>query len=653
MRRSPDEPRSRTGTVLVALSVVALTFAITFATGALGSSGGISGHSGDPNVSAGASCASCHVGGTAPNVTLTGPTDVTVGTQSTYTLTITGGQAAGGGLGVSTTAGTLVAVASDTRLLAGQIVQRSTKPVDGSGAVSWTFDWTAPASPGTAALYASGNSVDLDGGPGGDASTEVSLSITVNPIPNIAPVAVVGGPYSGVMREGITFDATGSSDADGTITSYRWDFGDGSPVADFGTAGLHLQHSYATAGTYTVTLTVVDDTGATTSASVTAAVTEGTPPPPTVPPSTTTTTTTTTTTPPTTTAPVTTTVPANGRTVYNASCANCHGPSGQGGIGPSLVASTLSASAINTVTANGSGAMPGFATILSPAELRAVVALTASMQSSTAPPTTTTTLPPAATGADIYSSSCAGCHGAQGQGGVGPSLIDAPAAVVVIRAITANGAGTMPGFADQLTDSQIDLISAYVASLAPSTPADDPGTEDDDDDDESDSSVITDPGQSLYVANCASCHGADGTGGSASELDRFYESDDLISLINRGPGDMPPFAELLSEAEIQLIADHVSRFADATPAVAGTSNGNASVAPVAPAAPPAPSSQSRDLIDRLAQVPGTAGADDRAGFPTLLALGMALGAIIVTGGLIRRVGHTTPQPGDGQEGQSQ
>jgi PKD repeat protein len=51
-------------------------------------------------------------------------------------------------------------------------------------------------------------------------------------------------------------DASGSTDADGTIASYAWDFGDGAT----GT-GVTASHHYATAGTYTVTLTVADDDG--------------------------------------------------------------------------------------------------------------------------------------------------------------------------------------------------------------------------------------------------------------------------------------------------------------------------------------------------------------------------------------------------------
>ena len=67
-----------------------------------------------------------------------------------------------------------------------------------------------------------------------------------------------------------SFDASGSSDPDGSITSYQWDFGDGN-----GGSGVAPQHSYAADGTYTVTLTVTDNDNATDNDSQSVSVSAG------------------------------------------------------------------------------------------------------------------------------------------------------------------------------------------------------------------------------------------------------------------------------------------------------------------------------------------------------------------------------------------
>ena len=55
-----------------------------------------------------------------------------------------------------------------------------------------------------------------------------------------------------------TFNASGSSDLDGTIVNYVWNFGDGRIGS-----GATLTHSYAVGGSYAVTLLVTDNGGAT------------------------------------------------------------------------------------------------------------------------------------------------------------------------------------------------------------------------------------------------------------------------------------------------------------------------------------------------------------------------------------------------------
>ncbi|MGH8976486.1 MAG: PKD domain-containing protein, partial [Acidimicrobiia bacterium] len=76
-----------------------------------------------------------------------------------------------------------------------------------------------------------------------------------------------------------SFDGSASRDSDGTITAYNWNFGDGRTGS-----GVTVQHSYASSGTYTVTLTVRDNRGATGAASRAVTVSNAVPPPPPPPP---------------------------------------------------------------------------------------------------------------------------------------------------------------------------------------------------------------------------------------------------------------------------------------------------------------------------------------------------------------------------------
>ncbi len=68
-------------------------------------------------------------------------------------------------------------------------------------------------------------------------------------------------PSAPTVSTVITFNASASSDPDGTIVSYAWNFGDGTTGS-----GVTVQHSYTAPGTYTVQLTVRDNAGATDSA---------------------------------------------------------------------------------------------------------------------------------------------------------------------------------------------------------------------------------------------------------------------------------------------------------------------------------------------------------------------------------------------------
>ena len=102
-------------------------------------------------------------------------------------------------------------------------------------------------------------------------------SITLFVIPagngNQPPAAVINAtPTSGLAPLAVSFNGSSSSDADGTIASYSWDFGDGSSAT-----GVTTSHTYNTAGNYTARLTVTDDDGASSSTTVTISVSAPTP----------------------------------------------------------------------------------------------------------------------------------------------------------------------------------------------------------------------------------------------------------------------------------------------------------------------------------------------------------------------------------------
>jgi len=82
-------------------------------------------------------------------------------------------------------------------------------------------------------------------------------------VPNQPPHAsFTHSPEPAAPGSAVSFDASGSTDSDGTVARYDWDFGDGSSAAN---AGPAPQHTYATDGSYQVTVTETDNEGCSTS----------------------------------------------------------------------------------------------------------------------------------------------------------------------------------------------------------------------------------------------------------------------------------------------------------------------------------------------------------------------------------------------------
>ena len=147
--------------------------------------------------------------------------------------------------------------------------------LDGSDAVSAgpTDFWTAlPTAP-----------VDIEQGPDGalyvcciGPSNGTLHKVQATGTGNFAPVAsFTAAPTSGPSPLLVNVNAAASYDPDGSIASYSWNWGDGSPAS----SGVAPSHSYAADGSDTVTLTVTDNLAATGVATQSVVVASGNLPP--------------------------------------------------------------------------------------------------------------------------------------------------------------------------------------------------------------------------------------------------------------------------------------------------------------------------------------------------------------------------------------
>jgi len=89
-----------------------------------------------------------------------------------------------------------------------------------------------------------------------DGAQDSDSSVVTVDAPNNSPAAAYSFNCDDLLCD---FDAGLSSDSDGQIVSYEWDFGDGFTLQ---TASVFVQHQFASEGQYSVRLTVRDNEGA-------------------------------------------------------------------------------------------------------------------------------------------------------------------------------------------------------------------------------------------------------------------------------------------------------------------------------------------------------------------------------------------------------
>jgi YD repeat-containing protein len=176
-------------------------------------------------------------------------------------------------------------------IVAGGIVTLAADAIDSNGYVKWVDFYSTvnggsgvylgrsyKVTPATgkweySTTFSSGNyllrAVATDNLNATGTSANVSITVSGGDSSNHPPTANPGGPYAGIINTVINFIGSGmDTDVGDFIINYDWNFGDGTAHG----SGATVSHAYATSGTFTVTLVVTDNHGATGSGSTTVTV---------------------------------------------------------------------------------------------------------------------------------------------------------------------------------------------------------------------------------------------------------------------------------------------------------------------------------------------------------------------------------------------
>jgi mono/diheme cytochrome c family protein len=224
---------------------------------------------------------------------------------------------------------------------------------------------------------------------------------------------------------------------------------------------------------------------------------------------------------------------ATGAQIFASYCVACHGATP-----PTTWATTRTPTQLTTTITSGLRAMPGFSASLSATQITAVVQFIAGAPATPPSPT------PTATGAQLYASSCASCHGA-----TPPATLKALSATSITSSIN-SGPGSMPSFTGTLTTTQITAVVQFIRGATSSTPVPTPTPSPTPAPTPSPTPAAT--GAQLYASNCASCHGA-----TRPTSFRTLSATSITGSINSGPGSMPSFTGALTTTQINAIVQFV------------------------------------------------------------------------------------------------
>jgi cytochrome c oxidase cbb3-type subunit 3 len=167
-------------------------------------------------------------------------------------------------------------------------------------------------------------------------------------------------------------------------------------------------------------------------------------------------------------------------------------------------------------------------------------------------------------GEEIFTASCAQCHGGEATGGIGPALnseqfLSSVSDEQMHQLISTGVPGTLMSaysvdFGGNLTQQQITSVVVYLRSFEETAP-DIPSW--------FTPLAQTDlSGEELFNMGCAYCHGIDLSGnigpalgagsGVANEPDSFYED-----RIHNGFGEMPAFGKVFADEQVASIIEYI------------------------------------------------------------------------------------------------
>ena len=219
-----------------------------------------------------------------------------------------------------------------------------------------------------------------------------------------------------------------------------------------------------------------------------------------------------------------------GESIYANACASCHGADARG---TSTAPDIHCARSVGDVVRHGNvgviGTMPSFGDMT-----EAQIGLLQAHIDGLCPAAT-------ASGADLFASNCAPCHGGGAAGSPGRPDIRCAVPSWIARTVRSGrgvGHAVMPSFvSSELADGELAKIVGWLQGKCVATPA------------------------GRYASNCATCHGATAAGGGNADGVRGPEivchgTLDFIEKVTQGSGPMPAFPEI-QPAEVTRIADWV------------------------------------------------------------------------------------------------